>query len=391
LATWPSRPKAYKLKDLLYFQQNTTFGLTERYLSYLARVTDRCRYNVHFMFPEVPELRPLEQMGRDGVRLHGLPSGPNTGNLVRLLPMILNVFRQVKPDLIHFNDPAVAGLLAGRLHRHAALVITHHTPELNRRYGLRGKLLDRLAFGGRPFVIFTSESDRRTGIERDGIREEDSTVIPYGIDVSSFGKHYDRNGIYKELGIPPDHRIVGNVARLAAQKGHTYLIEAAKIVLSRHGNVTFVIVGDGALRGKLNAQTVRAGIAERFVFTGQRSDIPRLLNAFDVFVMPSLFEGLCMAVLEALAVALPVVATPVGGIPSSVAEGETGRLVPPRDADALANAILWMLEHPAEAREMGLRGRQLVEANFTMEAMLAGTEAVYDRLLSRRENAAELA
>ena len=84
-------------------------------------------------------------------------------------------------------------------------------------------------------------------------------------------------------------------------------------------------------------------------------------------------------------------ATPVGGIPSSVSEGETGRLVPLRDADALANAILWMLEHPAEAREMGLRGRQLVEANFTMEAMLAGTEAVYDRLLSRRENAAELA
>ncbi len=96
-----------------------------------------------------------------------------------------------------------------------------------------------------------------------------------------------------------------------------------------------------------------------------------------------------MAVLEAFAAGVPVVATPVGGIPSSVAEGETGKLVPPRDAEALANAILWMLEHPAKARDMGLRGRQLVEAKFTMEAMLADTVAVYERLLTRRNDGHE--
>ncbi len=376
---------------LLFFQQNTTFGLTERYLSYLARGVDRRRYNVHLMFPGVPDFRQFELLESEEVCLHPLPAGLLASNVFRLVPRLLLMFRQLKPDLIHFNDPAVAGLLAGRLQKHAALVLTHHTPELNRRYGWSGKWLERLAFGSRPFVIITSENDRRMGIERDGIREEDSAVIPYGVDVSAFNVQFNSVEIRDELGVPPHHRMVGNVARLATQKGHTYLIEAAKIVLSQHGNVTFVIVGDGALRGKLSAQTMRAGIAERFVFTGQRSDIPRLLSAFDVFVMPSLFEGLCMAVLEALAAALPVVATPVGGIPSSVSEGETGRLVPLRDADALANAILWMLEHPAEAREMGLRGRHLVETEFTMEAMFAGTEVVYDRILSRRENAAKLA
>ena len=379
------------MTNLLYFQQNESFGLTERYLFNLARGVDQSNYDVHMMFPDVAELRQFEPLASEAVRLHSMPEVLASSSILGTLPRLLSTFRELKPDIVHFNDPAVAGMLAVRVQRHAHRVITHHTPELNRRYAWSGKLLERFAFGGRHFVIFTSENDRRTGIERDGIREEDSTVIPYGVDAPAFSMQFNSMEIRKELGVPPGHRIVGNVARLAAQKGHTYLIEAAKIVLSRHGNVTFVIVGDGALRGKLNAQTVRAGIAERFVFTGQRSDIPRLLNAFDVFVMPSLFEGLCMAVLEALAVALPVVATPVGGIPSSVAEGETGRLVPPRDADALANAILWMLEHPAEAREMGLRGRHLVETEFTMEAMFAGTEVVYDRILSRRENAAKLA
>jgi glycosyltransferase involved in cell wall biosynthesis len=110
------------------------------------------------------------------------------------------------------------------------------------------------------------------------------------------------------------------------------------------------------------------------------------LSAFDVFVMPSLFEGLCMAVLEALAAGVPVVATPVGGIPSSVVDGETGTLVPPRDARALAESILWMLDHPEEARYMGMRGRQRVEEQFTVQAMVVGTEAVYERLLSRRNS-----
>ena len=384
-------PKASKLKDILYFQQNTTFGLTERYLSYLARGAYRCGYNVNLMFPDVPEMRRFEEMGGDGVCFHGLPSAPDTGNLVRLLPMILNMFRHLKPDLIHFNDPAVAGLLAGRMYRHADLVVTHHTPELNRRYGWRGQLLDRLAFGGRPFVIFTSDNDRETGIERDGIREEDSTVIPYGIDASSFNKRHDRNGICGELGVPPGHRIVGNVARLAPQKGHGYLIEAAKTVLSLDSNVTFVVVGDGALRDQLLDKVARAGLVGRFLFAGQRSDVPRLLSVFDLFVMPSLFEGLCMAVLEAYAAGVPVVATPVGGVPSSVIEGETGKLVQPRDANALGGAILWMLKHPEKARDMGLRGRRRVEKQFTLAAMLADTQAIYERLLSRRESKAELA
>ena len=373
------------ITDILYFQQNTSFGLTERYLSDLACGIDRCRYNVHLVFPDVPELRAFKHLSNNDVCLHYLPTRISEGSTARQLSWFLHMFRKLKPDLIHFNDPAVVGLLAGRLQRNAALVITHHTPELNRQYGWCGKWLERFAFGGCPFVIFTSESDLRTGVESDGIQEEYSTVIPYGIDAAAFGSRHDRLRTRQELGIPAGHRIVGNVSRLDEQKGHVYLIEAAKTVLSHDNNVTFVIVGDGPLRDKLIATAQRAGIVGHFVFTGHRSDVARLLSAFDVFVMPSLFEGLCMAVLEALATAVPVVAAHVGGIPSSVVESVTGKLVPPGAANALAEGILWMLQHPEEAREMGLRGRRRIENQFTIESMLAGTEAVYNRILSRRE------
>ena len=372
--------------EILYFQQNNTFGLTERYLFDLARGIDHNRYHVHLMFPEVSELLPFKQLDSDGVCLHGLPAKLVAGNVVHLVPKLLNAFWHLKPDLIHFNDPAVAGMLAGRLYQHAVLAMTHHTPELNRQYNWRGQLFEKIALGGRPFVIFTSENDRLTGIERDNFRVEDSAVVPYGIDVPSFEGDFDRQSICDEFGISPAHSIVGNVARLVPQKGHDYLIEAAGIISSKFEDVTFVVVGDGELRDDLSATVAHAGLADRFVFTGERADVPRLLSIFDIFVMPSLFEGLCMAVLEAFAAGLPVVATSVGGIPSTVSGGETGILVTPRDVNALADAILWMLEHPNERSEMGMRGKRRAEARFNVTTMLERTETIYNKLLPQPEN-----
>ena len=371
---------------LLYFQQNLAFGLTEQYLYDLIRWTNQ-KYRVHLVFPDAPELESFQQLKDEGVCLYSLPSDMFAGNSVRAILALSRVFQRIDPDLIHYNDPVVSGILAGRVRIHPTLVVTHHTPELDRGYNWRGRLLERLAFARcEPHVIFTSENDRRTGIEKDGIRAEQSAVIPYGVDLEAFEESFDKTEICQEFNIPLEHRIVGNVARLVEQKGHDYLIAAAEIVLSNFKEVTFVVVGDGHIRENLASKVAHAGLSGRFVFTGQRSDVPRLLSAFDVFVMPSLFEGLCMAVLEALAAGVPVVATPVGGIPSSVVDGETGTLVPPRDARALAEAILWMLDHPEEAGHMGMRGRQRVEEQFTVQAMVVGTEAIYERLLYRRNS-----
>ena len=364
-------------KDILYFQQNTTFGLTERYICTLARELDRSRFKVHVMYPDVPQIQEFALLGELDVEMHCLPENVSDGNILQLISFINKRLSNLKPDLIHYNDPAGVGMLAGRMYGEAGIIMTHHTPELNRNYGWAGKMLERFAFAGHTKVIFTSQEDCSTGMRLDGMAKWDEKVIPYGIDTSLFDDEHDKKDVYDEFGIPHDHQIIVNVARLVPQKGHKYLIDAAKIVLSNHDKVTLLIVGDGDLKEQLLLRADKVGVSERCVFAGHRSDVARILNACDIFVMPSLFEGLCMAVMEAFAARLPVVATPVGGIPSTVIDDETGILVPLRNATKLAEALIRVLDNPTQAEEMGLMGKKRIDTKFSLEKMVSGTESVY--------------
>ena len=170
-------------------------------------------------------------------------------------------------------------------------------------------------------------------------------------------------------------RVVGNVARLAEQKGHRDLIAAAARVLERHPDVRFVVAGEGELRAEL--ETLAAPLGDRFELLGERRDVPDLLASFEVFAFPSHFEGLCLAVIEAQAAGVPVVATPVGGIRETVVEGETGFLVPVGDPHALAERISWCLDHADEARRVAVEARGRVAAQFDVERMVAQTLALY--------------
>jgi glycosyltransferase involved in cell wall biosynthesis len=167
--------------------------------------------------------------------------------------------------------------------------------------------------------------------------------------------------------------VVGNVARLAEQKGQRTLVEAAPLVLARHPETRFVIVGEGELRGELE----HLALGLPFEFRGLRDDIPAQLAEMDLFAFPSLFEGLCLAVIEAQAAGVPVVATPVGGIPENVRDGETGLLVPPRDPVALARAINELLDDPARAAELAEHARPRVFGRYSRERMVERTLALY--------------
>ena len=262
--------------------------------------------------------------------------------------------------LVHVTDvlpPAqIAARLAGR-----RLVVTHHTPELPRRDNVAGRLWWTLGWAMRPFVVYTSEADR----DRDGRRP--SRVVPLGIDVQRFssGKRV------------LEGTVVGNVARLAEQKGHRTLLEAAALVRAERPDVRFAIAGDGELRQELENQAKELG--DHVVILGNRSDVPDLLASFAVFAYPSRYEGLCLAVLEAQAAGVPVVATPVGGIRETVVDGETGFVVPVGDARGLADRILHVLANPDEARRVAAEARRRVEA-FSEERMVAETLALYDEL-----------
>ncbi|MBM3223808.1 MAG: glycosyltransferase family 4 protein, partial [Candidatus Tectomicrobia bacterium] len=180
---------------------------------------------------------------------------------------------------------------------------------------------------------------------------------------------------------PMGTRVIGTVGHLAGQKGQRYLLEAFALLTRTEPEIGLVIAGDGALRGPLEAQAAALGITHQVCFTGFRRDILELTQSFDLFVFASYLEGLGTAILDAMALGKPVVATRAGGIPEAVQEGVTGLLVPPRDPSALAEALRYCLRHPVQARRFGEAGRARVERSFTVEQMVRGTLQVYATML----------
>lgn len=194
----------------------------------------------------------------------------------------------------------------------------------------------------------------------------------------------DRAALRAELGLPPHATLVLTVGRMTEQKGHCYLLEAIPDIIEREPGIYFVWVGDGPLAGPLREQSLAMGLQEYVHFLGQRDDVPRLMASCDLFVLPSLFEGLPLSVLEAMAAALPVVGTQVCGTSEAVVDGETGRLVAARDSAALAEAILETVQNPDMAARWGAAGQKLVQRNFSAERMARQTSDIYRQKLEIR-------
>jgi glycosyltransferase involved in cell wall biosynthesis len=202
-------------------------------------------------------------------------------------------------------------------------------------------------------------------------------TIHSGIDLQRFAEVPTAPALF-----PAGTQVVGTVGHLAGHKGHRYLLEATQYLLQLEPRVGVVIVGDGKLRVALEAQAASLGIRERVCFTGFRRDVLAVMQQFEVFVFPSYLEGLGTAVLDAMALYKPVVATSAGGIPEVVQDGITGTLVPPRDPRALALAVHQLLRYPEQRRRFGEAGRQRVEQYFTAQQMAAHTLQLYRRLLN---------
>jgi len=221
-------------------------------------------------------------------------------------------------------------------------------------------------------------------VAREGVVADRATVIPNGINFSAWERFPDTRTARAELDLPPDASVIGTVGRLHAQKGHDFLLSAAAKVLERIPEAVFLVAGYGPLRERLEARSAELGVASNVRFLGYRKDVQRILAALDVFVLPSLWEGMSNAILEAMAASKPVVATAVDGNVEQVVDGETGRLVPPADAEALADALIELAADSEKAREMGIRGRQYVEQKFPLSKMTAAYLDLYSRLLEEK-------
>ncbi len=235
-------------------------------------------------------------------------------------------------------------------------------------------------------IIAVSHFTKRELLEYYKVPEEKIRVIHNGVDVNKFKPAQDKRKVKEELGFKADDLAILSVGRLYARKGLFTLIESIPAIVERFKNVKFIISGKGQSdeMRKLLAHAEKFGVKDSIIFTGYYPDkkLPKLYQAADVFAFSTFYEHHPFAVLEALSTGLPVVTTSVGGIPETIDSGKNGFLVEPFNPKQFADRILYLLEHPAEASEMGLLARQTIMERFDWRIVVKDVLKVYDEALS---------
>jgi glycosyltransferase involved in cell wall biosynthesis len=335
-----------------------SWGAVENYAAAVLRGLRDAGEDAVLLHADVPQ---LSRFAESGATTQRFPQWILDASAPRVVLELARRIRSLRPRVVHVVDAWPAAMLAARFARAPRLLVTHHTPELRRDDSAVGRALWRLGWLTRPEVIYTSESDRRA----DGRTSLRTHVVYYGIDLDRFTR--------ATPALEKRGPIVGTAARLVGQKRLDLLLEAAPAILERHPDARFVIAGDGPLRAELE----RRADGLPFEFVGWREDVADVLASFDVYVLPSDFEGLVYAVIEAQAAGVPVVATPVGGVPENVVPGETGVLIPRGDAGALAAAVNRLLDDPAEAARVAAEARRRVTERYPVERMVRETLHLY--------------
>lgn len=375
---------------ILYLTNRFAPAGAETFLLHRLRVLDRSRFEPYVgALRDGGDLRPAFE--REGVPVltfgRGVRTDPNA---------IYNLYSFLRRERITILEAHVwYACLAARIVGAAARVPIVITNEQDMRVGetthkkpilYAGDLTTRLSDACVHITTATLASFRDTtpGVLQGGVLRR---IIANGIDakgVESAAKSVDRRAKRAELGVPEGAFVIGNVGRLANQKGQSYLLRSFVRVREVLPSAHLVIVGWGELEEELTALSRELGIAEHVTFAGKRLDVAELLGTFDLFAFSSVHEGQGIAILEAMAAGLPLVTTSVDGIVDMVKHEETGLLVPSRDPDALAAAILRLHDDKALAARTTEAARKLVFERFSIEAAGRAYEALYDELLARK-------
>lgn len=289
--------------------------------------------------------------------------GWNLAQRVRPTLRLLQLMRQARPHVVLANDAFafLACAPAAKIARTRAVWIKHNN-------FLPDNALARALVRYADHVIMLYAADRARLVQWVPHAASRISVVYTGIEPGRFAPDVDARRVTRqELGWTEEEVVVGTIGRLMPDKGLMFLLDAAAAIVGTFPRVHFLIVGEGPQRAELERRIRGLNLADRVRLTGFREDVPRLLQTMDVFVLASLAEALPIALLEAMAAARPVVATDVGGVREAVVDGETGFIVPPRDAEALARATLSLLCDAERRRAMGERGRARVASTFTLE------------------------
>ncbi|MFH0843996.1 MAG: glycosyltransferase family 4 protein [Pseudomonadota bacterium] len=299
---------------------------------------------------------------------------------------IIRICRLEKVHVIHchLSDAEFIGILAGFLFGAERIISTVHYPNLlptrrsgDIRNGLRW-LATKMIYRWADFIIAVSEDVARQLRKVFGINEQKVRIIVNGIDVESFSRTPVSGELRTALGLGPRDRILTTVARLMPPKGHTYLIAAIPQLIKRFASLKLLLVGDGELKEQLIRQTEDLGLSDAIRFLGNREDVPDILALTEIFVLPSLWEGTSLALLEAMAMAKPIVATNVPGNRAIIEHKKNGYLIPSEDPDSLAEAISYLLEHVDLAARYGKKAYELVRDRFDIRQTVSQLERLWN-------------
>jgi len=303
---------------------------------------------------------------------------------------IFHHIRQEQYDIVHTHSskPGILGRIAARWAGVPIIVHTIHGFPFNDFMNVITKrfyiFLERIASRCADKLITVSNLNKKKAIELRLAKEDKFVNIYSGIDLRRFTPDSVASRMKAELSIPGDHFVVGMVGRLSPQKDTSTFIEAVNILRQDTPNITCLLVGDGELRSGLEELTDAFGLRDTIRFLGERSDVPEILDVLDVFVLSSLWEGLGRALTEAMAMAKPVVATAVEGVPELVHDHQTGILVQPKDPVSMARAIQRLLRDRALAEQLGRNAQKRVLQDFGFVTMIEQIDDLYDRLLDQR-------
>jgi len=357
---------------------------------------DKNIYDVTLMSGPVEE--PTQDR-RDEVEEYGIkhifiPELVRNISLINDLKTILNIYRYLRKekfDIVHTHT-SKAGLLGRLAARLARIPIIIHTPHGHVFFGYFGLIksnlfifLEKLASRITDKIIALTNREKEDYISCKVTDEEKSVVICSGIELNKFKDLLlnEKQNLKKELGIPENSLIVGTLGRLVPVKGPEFLVEAAKHIISKYPDTFFVFTGDGYLRPDLKKKALNFGLKENIIFLGWRDDGAKILSLYDVFILPSLNEGMGRVLVEAMALGKPIVASRIGGIPDLVTHGKNGFLVPPKDPEELAKYIQILIEDREKREKMGLSGKKIA-MHFSAENMVEKIEKLYKELLIQK-------
>ena len=364
---------------VMFLVTSMPVGGAETLLVNLVRRLDKTRF--------APELVCLKQRGPLGEDLadempvhHDLIGGKFD---VRVLWRLRRLMRQRKTDAIvtvGAGDKMFWGRLAARLAGVPVIASALHSTGWPDGVGRLNRLLTPLTDA----FIGVAQPHGEHLVEHERFPAERVHVIPNGVDTQRFAPSACVQATRAELGISPAAPVVGILAALRPEKNHTLFLNVASRIVSQISDAQFIVIGDGPERPRLQRQAAELGVDGAVHFLGNRNDVPDVLGAIDLLALTSDNEANPVSILEAMSVGKPVVATDVGSVSESVGHGMTGLLAPAGDADTLAERMIELLNDPLLAQEMGQRGRQVVQQEWSLAAMVAGYENLIAQLYTSK-------